>query len=88
MIHLFLKTDSRLGPEKCPVYLKIPWIGDISLEYESQIKKAIISVFTLLNLVGSIILGSFFHLLKKIVFLPIKKVLLFTNFPADVKLGM
>ena len=41
MIHLFLKTDSRLGPEKCPVYLKIPWIGDISLEYESQIKKAI-----------------------------------------------
>ena len=34
-------SNKRFGPEKCPVYLKVPWIGDISLKYENQIKKAI-----------------------------------------------
>ena len=32
-------SKKRFGPEKCPVYLRIPWIGDISLKYEKQIKK-------------------------------------------------
>ena len=32
--------NKRFGPEKCLVYLKIPWIGGISLKYEKQIKKA------------------------------------------------
>ena len=32
-------SNKRFGPEKCPVYLKIPWIGDISLKYENQIKR-------------------------------------------------
>ena len=32
---------SQFGHEKCPVYMQIPWIGDISLKYENQIKKAI-----------------------------------------------
>ena len=42
--------QSRFGPEKCPVYLKIPWIGDISLKYENQIKKAINFYFHTVNL--------------------------------------
>ena len=27
--------NKLFGPEKCPVYLKIPWIGDVSLKYEN-----------------------------------------------------
>ena len=30
----------KQGPQKCPVYLKLPWIGKISLKFESQIKSA------------------------------------------------
>ena len=26
------------GPQKCPVYLKLPWIGNISLKFEKQVK--------------------------------------------------
>ena len=29
------------GPQKCPVYLKLPWIGKISLNFEKQSKIAI-----------------------------------------------
>ena len=29
------------GPQRCPVYLKLPWIGKISLKFESQIKSAV-----------------------------------------------
>ena len=29
------------GPQKCPVYLKLPWIGKISLNFEKQTKIAI-----------------------------------------------
>ena len=25
------------GPQKCPVYLKLPWIGNISLKFEKQV---------------------------------------------------
>ena len=31
-------ADVKFGPQKCPVYLKLPWIGDSSLRFESQIK--------------------------------------------------
>ena len=26
------------GPQKCPAYLKLPWIGSISLKFEKQVK--------------------------------------------------
>ena len=29
------------GPQKCPVYLKLPWIGKTSLNFEKQTKTAI-----------------------------------------------
>ena len=29
------------GPQKCPIYLKLPWIGKISLNFEKQTKIAI-----------------------------------------------
>ena len=32
-------ADVKFGPQKCPVCLKLPWIGDSSLRFERQIKK-------------------------------------------------
>ena len=29
------------GPQKCPLYLKLPWIGKVSLNFEKQTKIAI-----------------------------------------------
>ena len=31
--------------EKCPVYLKLPWIGNVSSKFENQISKAITSCY-------------------------------------------
>ena len=31
----------KVGPQKCPVYLKLPWIGKISLNFEKKSKIAI-----------------------------------------------
>ena len=34
-------ADEKIGPQKCPVYLKLPYIGNVSMRFEKQIKKAI-----------------------------------------------
>ena len=34
------------GPQKCPVYLKLPWIGNISLKFEKQVKSNVQNCFT------------------------------------------
>ena len=36
-------AKKSFGPEKCPVYLKLPWIGNVSSKFENQISKAITS---------------------------------------------
>ena len=38
-------AEKTFGLEKCPVYLKLPWIGNISSKFEDQINKAITSCF-------------------------------------------
>ena len=38
-------VEKPCGPEKCPVYLKVPWIGNVSSRFENHIKKAITSCF-------------------------------------------
>ena len=38
-------AEKPCGPEKCPVYLKLPWIGNVSSRFENQINKAITSCF-------------------------------------------
>ena len=40
-----ISSEKRFGPEKCPVYLKLPWIGNVSSKFENQIHKAITSCF-------------------------------------------
>ena len=32
---------TQLGPKKCPVYLHLSWLGNISMRYEMQIKTAV-----------------------------------------------
>ena len=38
-------AEKTFGPEKCTVYLKLPWIGNVSSKFENQINKAITSWF-------------------------------------------
>ena len=38
-------AEKTFGPEKYPVYLKLPWIGNLSSKVENQINKAITSCF-------------------------------------------
>ena len=33
--------EPKEGPQRCPVYVKLPWIGKIFLKFESQIKSAV-----------------------------------------------
>ena len=42
-------ADIKFGPQKCPVYLKLPWISNSSLRFESQIKQAITNCFFAVN---------------------------------------
>ena len=38
-------AEKTFGPEKCPVYLKLPRIGNVSSKFENQNNKAITSCF-------------------------------------------
>ena len=38
-------AEKLFGPEECPVYLKLPWIGNVSSKFENQINKAITSCY-------------------------------------------
>ena len=38
-------AGKTFSPEKCPVYLKLHWIGNVSSKFENQINKAITSCF-------------------------------------------
>ena len=38
-------TLKRFGPEKCPVYLRIPWIGKPSTNLEKEVKTAVESCY-------------------------------------------
>ena len=36
----------KLGPEKCPVYLRLPWLGSVSTRFENQVKSAVEQCFS------------------------------------------
>ena len=40
-----ISSEKQIGPEKCPDYLKLPWIGNVSSKFENHINKAIKSCF-------------------------------------------
>ena len=80
-------AEKTIGPKKCPVYQKLPWIGNVPSKFHNQISKAITSCFYVVK--PRVVYNTRVMLLsaKKIVFLPLKKVVLFMNFRADVKLS-
>ena len=40
-----LSAERRFGPQKCPVYVRLPWKGQISLQLERQIKSVVSDCF-------------------------------------------
>ena len=38
-------AEKSFGPERCPVYLKLAWIGNVSSKFENKIHNAIASCF-------------------------------------------
>ena len=36
----------KFGPEKCPVYLRLPWLGSVSTRFEKQVKSAVKQCFS------------------------------------------
>ena len=36
----------KFGPEKCPVYLRLPWLGSVSTPFEEQVKSAVKQCFS------------------------------------------
>ena len=39
-------TLKRFGPEKCPVYLMVSWIGKISINLKNEVKTAVESCYS------------------------------------------
>ena len=42
-----LTAEKPIGPEKCPVHLKLPWISNVSSKYKDKINETIASCFFL-----------------------------------------
>ena len=40
-------AEKPCGPEKCPVYLQLPWIGNVSSKFETKLTKPSHPVFLL-----------------------------------------
>ena len=45
IINAQITTHKRFGPEKCPVYLRVPWIGKPSTNLEKEVKIAVESCY-------------------------------------------
>jgi len=80
-------AEKTFGSEKCPVYLKLPWIGNVSSKFENEIRKAITSCYYAVK--PRVIYNTRVMLqsAKKDCVPTTKTVVLFMNFRADVKLG-
>ena len=78
------KHPKQFSLKKCPVYLKLPWIGNVSLKYEKHTKSAVYNSF------GSMSARIVFSskkcrlLFKRIFCLLISKVILYINTHATV----
>ena len=80
-------AEKTFGPEKCPVYLKLPWIGNVSSKFENQINKAITSCFYSVKPRVVYSTRAMLPSAKNDSGPTTQKVVLFMNFRADVKLG-
>ena len=75
---------SKFAPEKCSVYLRLPWIGNTSAHMIEQIKRSISRSFNAVNLRIFLNITSIFCLILKTVCPFIIKDSEFTNFNVNV----
>ena len=80
-------AGKTFGPEMCPVYLKLPWIGNVSSKFENQISKAI--TFCYYAVKPRVVYNTRVMLpsAKKDCVPTTQKVVLFMSFRPGVKLG-
>ena len=73
--------------EKCPVYLHVPWIGNVSIKFEKHITSAVKRCFFLSNHVLFLTPDSSYQRLRKTCYLTIITVMLFISLCATAIVG-
>ena len=81
-----LNSNSVHTVEKCPVYLHIPWIGNVLIKFEKQITSAVKCCF--FSVKPFLTLDSSYQQLRKTCYLPIITAMLFTSLCATAIVGM
>ena len=80
-------THKRFGTEKCPVYLKVPWIGKPTINLEKEAKTAVESCY---GSISTRLISTSKRMLpvaRKNVLLPLRKVQSYMNISATVIVG-
>ena len=83
-------TLKRFGPEKCPVYLRAPWIGKPSTNLEKEVKTVVESCY---GFVSTCLIFTSKRMLPvdrkdvRMFYLPLRKVLSYLNISATVIVG-
>ena len=82
-------TFKRFGPEKCPVYLRVPWIGKPSTYLEKDIKTAVESCYGSVSTLLVFTSKRMLPVARKDVlqYLPLRKVQSYMNISATVIVG-
>ena len=81
------RRSMQLGPKKCPVYLHLPWLGNVLMRYEMQIKQPSSAVTLQLNHALSTPPDNFFLQPKRMYYPLYIKATLFINFCATAIVG-
>ena len=74
----------KFGPNKCPAYLNLPWIGNISLKFENKIKSSVKHCFRAVEPLVLFSTEKSFHPSTKMLCLPFNKVWSYTSMCATV----
>ena len=73
--------------EKCPVYLHIPWIGNVSMKFEKLITSAVKRCFFSVESRVIFNIRQLYQQLRKTCYLPIITAMLFTSLCATAIVG-
>ena len=82
-----LNSNPVHAVKKCPVYLYIPWIGNVSIKFEKQITSAVKRCFFSVKPHVFLTPDSSFQRLRKTCYLPIITAMLFTSLCATAIVG-
>ena len=80
-------TLKRFGPEKCPVYLRVPWIGKPSTNLEKVVKTAVESCYGSVSTRLVFTSKRMLPVARKDVLPAFRKVLSYMNTSATVTVG-